>query len=69
MTLRDLLIIGAQMAGTTTLYRDLVENPAIFLPIDKEPGYLSEDSVLTDSGRSAYARHFAGAGSHQICGE
>ncbi len=69
MRLPDFLIIGAQKAGTTTLYRDLLENPTIFLPIDKEPGNLSEDGALTDAGRSAYARHFAGAGSHQICGE
>ncbi len=53
MTLRDLLIIGAQMAGTTTLYRDLVENPTIFLPTHKEPGNLSEDGVLTDTDLSA----------------
>lgn len=69
MSLPGFLIIGAQKAGTTTLYRDLLENPAIFLPTDKEPGNLREDGVLTDAGRSAYATHFAGAGSHQICGE
>lgn len=69
MRLPDFLIIGAQKAGTTTLYRDLLANPAIFLPIDKEPGNLCEDNVLTDTGRSAYVRHFAGARSHQTCGE
>ncbi len=69
MRLADFLIIGAQKAGRTTLYRDLRANPAIFLPIDKEPGNLCEDDVLTDTGRSAYARHFAGARRHQICGE
>ncbi len=69
MRLPDFLIIGAQKAGTTTLYRDLLANPAIFLPIDKEPGNLCEDDVLTETGRSAYAKHFAGARSHQICGE
>lgn len=69
MRLPDFLIIGAQKAGTTTLYRDLLANPAIFLPIDKEPGNLCEDDVLTDTGRSAYVRHFASARSHQICGE
>ena len=69
MRLPGFLIIGAQKAGTTTLYRDLLPNPEIFLPIDKEPGNLCEDHVLTDTGRSAYAKHFAGARSHQICGE
>ncbi|MEE9131722.1 MAG: sulfotransferase domain-containing protein [Phycisphaerales bacterium] len=69
MRLPGFLIIGAQKAGTTTLYRDLLANPAIFFPIDKEPGNLCQDDVLTDTGRSAYARHFAGARSHQTCGE
>ena len=69
MRLPDFLIIGAQKAGTTTLYRDLLANPSIFLPIDKEPGNLCEDDVLTETGRSAYAKHFAGARSHQSCGE
>ncbi len=69
MRLPDFLIIGAQKAGTTTLYRDLLKNPAIFLPTDKEPGNLSEDGVLTDAGRSAYARHFANASTDQLCGE
>ncbi len=54
MRLSDFLIIGPQKAGTTTLYRDLLANPAIFLPIDKEPGNLREDGVLTVAGRSAY---------------
>ncbi len=69
MRLPDFLIIGAQKAGTTTLYRDLLANPAIFLPIDKEPGNLCEDDLLTDTGRSAYARHFANASTDQLCGE
>ncbi len=69
MRLPDFLIIGAQKAGTTTLYRDLLANPAIFLPMDKEPGNLCEDDVLTDAGRTTYARHFAKASTDQLCGE
>lgn len=69
MRFPDFLIIGAMKAGTTTLYRDLAENPAVFLPIDKEPHALIDDKVLSEEGRGAYARHFGAAHSDQACGE
>ncbi len=56
-------------AGTTTLYRDLMENPAIFMPEIKEPGNLQSDDVLCDEGRREYAAHFIDARSDQICGD
>lgn len=65
----DFLIIGAMKAGTTTLYRDLMTHPRIFLPRDKEPGNLCRDSVLTEKGRIEYERLFAHADSSQITGE
>lgn len=37
----DFLIVGAQKAGTTTLYRDLQLHPNVFLPEEKEPNVLS----------------------------
>ena len=37
MRLPNFLIIGAMKAGTTTLYRDLLTNPRVFFPLDKEP--------------------------------
>ena len=69
MRLPNFLIIGAQKAGTTTLYRDLLANPSIFLPDDKEPGNLCDDDVFTDAGGKAYARHFANASEDQLSGE
>lgn len=39
MTLPNFLIIGAQKAGTTTLYRLLSSHPDIFMPSMKEPGF------------------------------
>lgn len=69
MRLPDFLIIGAMKAGTTSLYRDLLANPAVFMPHDKEPNSLTGDDVLTDAGRSKYARLFDRAGPHQVCGE
>ncbi len=69
MRLPDFLIIGAMKAGTTTLYRDLLTNPQVFFPLDKEPGNLASDDVLTEAGRRRYASIFKAARSDQICGE
>ena len=69
MQLPDFLIIGAMKAGTTTLYHDLLTNPCVFFPADKEPGNLAVDDVLTEAGRRRYASMFKAARSDQICGE
>lgn len=69
LRLPDFLIIGAMKAGTTTLYRDMLLNPAIFMPKTKEPKNLCDDAILTDAGQSAYAKLFKGARAHQRCGE
>ena len=69
MRLPDFLIIGAMKAGTTSLYRDLMTNPAVSMPYKKEPANLTRDEVLTDPGRRAYAALFEGAEPGQICGE
>ena len=39
VALPDFLIIGAQKAGTTTLYRMLQGHPDVYLPELKEPGF------------------------------
>jgi hypothetical protein len=65
----DFLIIGAMKAGTTTLYRDLLTNPQVFMSSYKEPENLRHDEVLTAAGREAYAALFRGAREGQICGE
>ena len=69
MRFPDFLIIGAMKAGTTSLYRDLLQNPAIFMPSDKEPGNLGHDEVLAGEGKSQYAKLFEKAKPGQICGE
>jgi hypothetical protein len=56
-------------AGTTSLYRDLIANPAVFFSDDKEPGNLNHDDVLEPEGLADYARHFEKAKPGQICGE
>ena len=67
--LPDFLIIGAQKAGTTSLYFDLLQNPAVFMTSDKEPGNLIEDDVCTQRGRAEYANLFKRARPAQVCGE
>jgi hypothetical protein len=69
MRLPDFLIIGAMKAGTTTLYRDLLTNPAVFMPTDKEPTTLADDQVLQRSNLETYAAYFRRAGADQVCGE
>jgi hypothetical protein len=61
MPLPNFLIIGAMKAGTTSLYRDLLTNPAVFMPLDKEPESLTRDDLLTEPGRQAYEALFAPA--------
>lgn len=65
----DFLIVGAMKAGTTTVFRDLATNPAVFFPLDKEPGNLETDAVLTPAGRAEYAAMFSAARTDQVCGE
>lgn len=67
--LPDFLIIGAMKAGTTTLYRDLLANPAVYFPAVKEPDNLLDDDVFSKTGRAAYCELFRRAKQHQICGE
>lgn len=45
----DFLIIGAMKAGTTTLYRDLLRHPKVFLPAAKEPEVLVQCPRIRDA--------------------
>ena len=65
----DFLIVGAMKSGTTTVFRDLETNPAIFFPLDKEPGNLCHDEVLAEPGRSEYLILFRAAKQSQHIGE
>lgn len=69
MRAADFLIIGAMKAGTTTLYQDLLTNPSIFMPHEKEPESLTRDDVLSERGRRFYDRLFVPARPDQIVGE
>jgi hypothetical protein len=67
--LPDFLIIGAQKAGTTTLFRDLETHPQIAFSHHKEPHSLCHDDVLSPRGRKRYAAYFSHVQPGQICGE
>ncbi|MEL6329973.1 MAG: sulfotransferase domain-containing protein [Planctomycetota bacterium] len=58
MKLPTFLIIGGMKCGSTTLYRDLMTQPGVFFPIDKEPESLCDPDVLTEAGRERYAAMF-----------
>lgn len=62
----DFLIIGAQKAGTTALFRYLVQNPAIFMPPEKELHFFR--SHLRDDYAKLH-ESFDGAIGRKICGE
>jgi len=68
-TLPSFLIIGGMKCGSTTLFRDLDEHPGVYFPLDKEPGNLCDDEVLTERGLDRYAAHFRHAKRGAVCGE
>lgn len=69
MRFPDFLVIGAMKSGTTSLFFDLLTQPRVFFPQDKEPGNLADDGVLTEAGKAAYARLYEPATPRQLCGD
>jgi len=69
MKLPNLLIIGAQKAGTTTLYRDLLSQPNVFFPYIKEPTCLADDHVLSTQGLEEYAELYKKAKDSDVRGD
>lgn len=55
--LPDALIVGAQRAGTTSLFRYLAQHPAIATPIRKEVHYFDSEENWT-RGERWYRAHF-----------
>ncbi|HEV2981478.1 MAG TPA: sulfotransferase [Solirubrobacteraceae bacterium] len=60
----DFIVIGAQKAGTTALFRYLREHPEISLPDGKEWPYFSHDRVF-DGGWDAYIANVVRNGYHR----
>src|SRR6266487_1947701 len=65
----DFIIIGAQKAGTTSLYHYLREHPGIYMPPEKEaPFFTSKGSFLRDWEQFA-ADYFGAASVEQRWGK
>lgn len=67
--LPDFLVIGAMKAATTTMYRDLSVNPAIYLSPEKDPGNLLDEDILSQQGQERYAALYRDADENQVCGD
>lgn len=59
--LPNFLVIGAQRAGTTWLYRALADHEDVFLPEKKELEYFSYRSGPVAADEATYRQHFRGA--------
>lgn len=62
----NFFIVGAQKAGTTSLYHYLAQHPQIYMSPVKEPSYFAPEQCPADCVPSweAYLRHFA-----EVCDE
>jgi hypothetical protein len=68
MYLPGFLVIGAMKCGTTTLYRDLLAHPDVFLP-DKELNFLSREAAGAPDAARRYGLLFGRARPDQLCGD
>jgi hypothetical protein len=66
--LPNFLIVGAQKAGTTSLWHYLRTHEDVFLPDNKEPGYFAEEFGW-NNGIRWYERFFTGAEQCRAIGE
>jgi hypothetical protein len=57
----DFLVIGAQKAGTTSLFEYLRRHPEVYLPPGKEVPYFSDDGMVAHGWDSYLTQTFAGA--------
>ena len=64
----DFLIIGAQKSGTTSLFKYLVEHPAIYIPQEKELPYFSYDELHENGMLRFLEQYFAKANDSQQWG-
>ena len=62
------IIIGAQKAGTTSLFDLLSALPSVYMPGQKELQFFNDDSQYS-LGMQHYRGYFGKMLSHQICGE
>lgn len=64
----DFVVIGAQKAGTTTLYRYLSAHPALCLPAEKEADFFNHPERMARGWDWYLAEHFPGAPADRLLG-
>jgi hypothetical protein len=70
----NFFIVGAQKAGTTSVYHYLRQHPQVFMPAFKEPHYFSKDRVRIDpdlvvTNEDDYLRLFQDGSGFKCIGE
>jgi Sulfotransferase domain len=64
----DFVVIGAQKAGTTTLYRHLSAHPALYLPAEKEADFFNHPERVARGWDWYLAEYFPGAPADRLLG-
>lgn len=65
----DFLVIGAQKSGTTTLFALLRKHPQIYLPVQKEVQFFSNDSLYAKGVDWYWKENFGPSTATQVTGE
>ena len=68
----DFFLVGAAKAGTTSIFKYLVQHPSVFIPDIKEPHYFSEFPQLRAprlENEEAYLALFEGCPSGSVAGD
>jgi len=65
----DFLVIGAQKAGTTSLFKYLSDHPQIYMPSEKEVEFFHDDQKFSRGKEWYYNAYFANADPRSVKGE
>lgn len=61
----NLLIIGANRSGTTSLFNELARHPTIHAGVTKETGFLTRPTDVIEQKRDVLHEYFSGANAHK----
>ncbi|MFC1811497.1 sulfotransferase [Thermodesulfobacteriota bacterium] len=65
----DFTIIGAQKAGTTSLFKYLNDHPQVWMPPEKEAPFFSDDEVYNQGWEQYFTDYFSGAPNSRLLGK
>jgi hypothetical protein len=65
----DFIIIGAQKAGTTTLFKLLSEHPGIHMPLGKEIPFFTQEELYAQGYDAYLTQFFGGAKKDKLWGK